>query len=75
MKRLNEALEDHKGRLSSKRVLAFLTWALVPVVIVRYIVTGDVDIPLVVALLTASGGYLGITIFDRKNDSSTGENV
>lgn len=70
MKRFHEALEDHKGRLSSKRVLAFLTWALVLIVMARYLVTGTADIPLVIALLTASGGYLGITIFDRKHDSS-----
>jgi hypothetical protein len=57
-----EALEDHKNRLSSKRVLAFLTWALVPVVVIA----GDSDVALVTVLLTASGGYLGITIFDRK---------
>lgn len=66
MKRILEALEDHKGRLSSKRVLAFLTWAMVPVVVGRYLVTGAIDVALVIALLTSSAGYLGITIFDRQ---------
>ena len=64
--RFLELVQDHEGQISSKRVLAFGSFVLAAIVVIRYLFTGSVDVSLVIALLSSSGAYIGVSAIDRR---------